>query len=68
MSFTPGQLIGAIIGAAVVVFSAGTAAPFAWYMAGASIGMSVGGIIDPPEGQTIQQVGPRLGDINIQKA
>ena len=68
MSFSPGQLIGAVIGAAVVVFSAGTAAPFAWYVAGASIGMTIGGIIDPPEGQTIRQEGPRLGDLNIQTA
>jgi len=69
MSFTPGQLIGAVIGAAVgwffppagyAIYSASVA------MAGASIGMFVGGIIDPVEGQTIKQTGARLNDLSTQ--
>ncbi|MCP3899116.1 MAG: hypothetical protein GY707_05215 [Desulfobacteraceae bacterium] len=67
-----GQMFGAVIGAAAGFFfppasllaagmtEAGIAA------LGASIGMTIGGIIDPPPQQTIHQEGPRLGDLTVQ--
>lgn len=54
-----GQIVGGLIGA-VVGFFAGNP------MLGASIGMAIGGAIDPPKGPNIE--GPRLEDLTSQTA
>lgn len=72
MSFSGGQLFGAVIGAAVGFFFPPAGLLAAGWATGSivslgfSVGMTIGGIIDPPEGQTITQTGPRLGDLSTQ--
>lgn len=78
MSFSGGQIFGAVIGAAAVALfpplgAAVIAGGFATTTVGAAmfaatIGMTIGGIIDPPEQQTITQEGARLGDLSAQTA
>jgi len=67
MSFTSGQMFGAVLGIAVA-FVINPAAGAAFYMQAVSIGMSIGGIIDPPGAGTMYQEGPRLGNLNAQKS
>lgn len=69
MSFTPGQLFGAVIGAAVaVIFPPAAGLTFAYLSTAVSIGMFVGGVIDPPDGRVIKQEGGRLSDLSTQTA
>lgn len=53
-----GQIIGGVVGAVVGFFT--PLGP----VYGAQIGMMIGGVIDPPEGPTIN--GPRLDDLSVQ--
>ena len=64
-----GQLFGAVLGAAIGAFfpPAGLSV-FAAMSLGASVGMTIGGIIDPPPQSVIQQEGPRLGDLSVQSS
>lgn len=66
--FSGGQLFGAILGAAVGFFLAPAGAVALYMSIGSSIGMTVGGIIDPPDQQVIKQEGSRLGDLSVQTA
>jgi hypothetical protein len=52
-----GQAIGAVVGGVAGAFLGNP-------IIGASIGMTLGGMLDPPKGPTIQ--GPRLGDLTVQ--
>lgn len=54
-----GQIIGGIAGAVIGAFI-----PGGYILLGASIGMAVGGAIDPPKGPKIE--GPRLSDLSVQ--
>ncbi|MBK8772510.1 MAG: hypothetical protein IPM06_19090 [Rhizobiales bacterium] len=53
-----GQIIGGVVGAVIGFFAGGNV------MLGASIGMAIGGAIDPPKGPDIK--GPRLSDLSQQ--
>lgn len=53
-----GQVLGGVVGAVVGFFT--PVGPWA----GAQIGMSIGGYIDPPKGPTIE--GPRIDDLAVQ--
>lgn len=53
-----GQIAGGVVGAIIGSFTPAGA----WL--GAQIGMTLGGLIDPPKGPTIE--GPRLGDLTVQ--
>lgn len=55
-----GQIAGGIIGAVVGFVVAGPAGA----LYGASLGMAVGGYLDPPKGPTVE--GPRLNDLKVQ--
>ncbi len=55
-----GQVVGGIVGGVIGFFAGGNV------MLGASIGMSIGGYIDPPKGPKIE--GPRLSDLSVQSA
>lgn len=55
-----GQIIGGVVGGIVGFFAGGNV------MLGASIGMSIGGYIDPPKGPKVE--GPRLTDTKQQTA
>jgi len=63
---TGGQMFGAVIGAAVGFFFAPAGLAIAYASAGMTIGMAVGGIIDPPPQQVLYQEGARLGDLSTQ--
>lgn len=52
-----GQIVGGVVGAVIGFFAGGNV------IMGAQIGMTVGGIIDPPDGPEIE--GPRLQDKQI---
>lgn len=52
---SPGQIIGGVVGGIIGFFAGGNIA------LGASIGMGIGGYIDPPKGPNVQ--GPRLSDL-----
>lgn len=54
---SPGQIIGGIAGAVIGAFAG-------MPMLGASIGMAIGGAIDPPKGPKVE--GPRLDDLAVQ--
>jgi hypothetical protein len=56
---TGGQVIGGVVGAV-----AGYLLPGSNVFLGASIGMALGGAIDPPKGPTVS--GPRLSDLTMQ--
>jgi hypothetical protein len=53
-----GQAVGGIVGAVVGYYTG--IGP----VAGAQIGMTIGGLLDPPKGPTV--VGPRLSDLSVQ--
>jgi len=55
-----GQIVGGVVGGVVGALAGGNV------MLGASIGMAIGGYIDPPKGPKIE--GPRLGDLSVQTA
>lgn len=55
-----GQVVGGIAGGIIGFFAGGNV------MLGASIGMAIGGYIDPPKGPKIE--GPRLNDLSVQSA
>ena len=55
-----GQVVGGIVGGIIGFFAGGNV------MLGASIGMAIGGYIDPPKGPKIE--GPRLNDLSVQSA
>lgn len=57
-----GQILGGVIGAVAGYFIPGGGAAMA--LKGMSLGMTVGGYLDPPKGPTI--VGPRLEDLTVQ--
>ena len=54
-----GQIVGGLVGAV-----AGTLIPGVGTWIGAQIGMTLGGLVDPPKGPTIE--GPRLSDLTVQ--
>lgn len=53
-----GQIVGGLVGAVAGFFAGGNV------MLGAQIGMTLGGLVDPPKGPTIE--GPRLSDLTVQ--
>lgn len=55
-----GQVVGGVVGGIIGFFAGGNV------MLGASIGMAIGGYIDPPKGPKIE--GPRLNDLSVQSA
>lgn len=55
-----GQVVGGVVGGIIGFFAGGNV------MLGASIGMAIGGYIDPPKGPKIE--GPRLNDLAVQSA
>ena len=57
-----GQIVGGIVGAVVGFVVGGPAGA----LKGAYLGMTVGGIVDPPKGPVIR--GPRLDDLSVQTA
>lgn len=61
-----GQAVGGIVGAIAGVFlaPATAGASMTWALYGAQIGMTVGGLLDPPKGPNIK--GPRLDDLSVQ--
>jgi hypothetical protein len=61
---SPGQIVGGIVGA--VIGFVGTGFNPAGALYGASVGMAIGGALDPPKGPTIE--GPRLNDLTIQSS
>lgn len=63
-----GQMLGAVIGLAVGFWLAPAGLIGAYMSAGMSIGLAVGGIVDPPPQQTLEQQGSRLGDLTTQTA
>lgn len=59
-----GQILGGVVGAVAGYFIPGGGAAMA--LRGMSLGMSIGGYLDPPKGPVVQ--GPRLEDLTVQSA
>lgn len=57
-----GGIVGAVAGFLLAPATAG--ASLTWALYGAQIGMTAGGLIDPPKGPNVQ--GPRLSDLSVQ--
>lgn len=54
-----GQLLGGVVGGAIGFFAGNP------YL-GAQIGMTLGGLVDPPKGPTVE--GPRISDLSVQSS